>query len=160
MKFRKCLKDIEPYAWQTSSSEIAAKYGLDENDIIRFDQNTLPSSGNGMKLPEVNDYPDASYKRLLSAIAEYAGVKETQVAAGAGADEIIDNIAKLFIEPCDKVVISTPTYSMYRIRTEISGGIPVEVQRDASFRVDVSQLIEIANRQDVKIIFICNPNNP
>jgi histidinol-phosphate aminotransferase len=158
MKFRKCLDLLRPYSWQDSSKEIAGRFGLAR--VIRFDQNTIPKQCAAIELPPVNDYPDASYGDLLAAIAEYAKVGNNQVVAGAGADEIIEDIVKVFIVPADKVVISTPTYPMYKLCTEIAGGNAVEVLRSADFQADIDDIVRVANEQKAKLIFICNPNNP
>ncbi|MBU0532758.1 histidinol-phosphate transaminase [Candidatus Micrarchaeota archaeon] len=158
--FRKCLDNLESYAWEKSSKMIARECGLEERDIIRFDQNTLPPLKLGLELPLVNEYPDASYQNLLTAIAKYAKVEETQIVIGAGADEIINNIINIFIEPGDNIVISTPTYPMYKVCTEIAGGKVIEVTRNFDFSIDINKLLMTAKELDAKIIFICNPNNP
>ena len=65
------------------------------------------------------------------------------------------NIATLFIDCGDMVVISSPTYSMYRIVTELCGGKAIEVQRDQDFNIDIEELQEIVASKNAKLIFIC-----
>jgi hypothetical protein len=33
---------IEPYVWEASSEEIAARFGVDPAQVVRFDTNTAP----------------------------------------------------------------------------------------------------------------------
>lgn len=156
---RKNLKTLKPYTWELTKRSIAEKYGLEIKDIIRFDQNTPAQNRISLDI-DVNDYPDPSYDDLIKALSKYSNAKITQIVAGAGADEVIDVICKVFIDPGDKAVVSTPTYSMYQVCTEIMGGKVVAVPRDDDFSVDADKLLNTANKENAKIIFICNPNNP
>ena len=157
--FRKCMNSLNPYSWELSTRQIAEKYNLPLSGIIRFDQNTVPQKQLSIKV-RINEYPDPAYDSLIGALAGYTRFPKKQIVVGAGADEIIDVITKVFIDSGDIAVISSPTYSMYRVCIQISGGAVIEVQREADFSVDVKKLAFIAKQNNAKIIFICNPNNP
>ena len=80
-----------------------------------------------------------------------------RITVGAGADEILDLIAKAYIEASARVVISRPTYPMFRILTEMSGGSIDEVMA-IDLRLDRAAFLERARH--ARLTWLCNPNNP
>ncbi len=159
---RKTIRDMSPYSWEPSSSSIAYKLGIKENQVIRFDTNTSPYGlpSGSLKKIKISEYPDASYEELTKLIARYAGVKEDRIVIGAGADEIIDIVARTFLEKGDKALISTPTYSLFKIVVQLSGGIPIEIARNKDYELNTERVISETKKTNSKLIFICNPNNP
>jgi histidinol-phosphate aminotransferase len=108
----------------------------------------------------MNRYPEIDNECLADKIAEYAGVKKENVICGNGSDEIIQIILNSFVDKDEYVITSTPTFSMYKIFTQIAGGITIEVPTDEDFNIKEDEIINIANEKNAKVIFICNPNNP
>ena len=56
------------YTWEPPDRVIAARYGLDRGDILRFDLNTSPATPaflaealQGPFDPPLNEYPDSTY---------------------------------------------------------------------------------------------------
>ena len=101
------------YTWEPSNPVIAARYGLRPEDILRFDLNTspLPSPDLAAALagpfdPPLNEYPDSMYPAVADAAAAYVGVDPSQVLVGAGADEVLDIIAKTFLAPGAVAVVA------------------------------------------------------
>lgn len=165
MRSRRVLEQLEPYRYGLSDERIARENGIGVEDVIRFDTNTVPyvlqsvkDGWEGIAKLRVDEYPDPTYQTLLERIANYAGVDKNQVILKAGGDEIIDLIARTFIEIGDKAVIPEPTFSMFGISVNRRGGRVISIQRENDFSVDVRRLIKKA--KDSKLVFICNPNNP
>lgn len=104
-------------------------------------------------------YPDGSAAELRSAIAEYTGVLTEQVMVGNGSDELILNVL-LTYGTGGRVLITNPTFSMYKIHSLIAGARPIPVPRRGDFSVDVPALVCYAKQPDSRVIFICTPNNP
>jgi len=128
--------------------------------VIRFDTNTIPWPGAAVvDLPSLalNEYPDTSYSALTNALQAYTGMAADRITVGAGADEILDLLAKAFIGPADPVVLSQPTYAMFRIVSEIAGGRVVTVPA-ADLRLDLDRFLRSA--ADARLTWLCNPNNP
>ena len=80
-----------------------------------------------------------------------------RITVGAGADEILDLIAKSYIDASSRVVVSHPTYPMFRILTEMAGGSIDEV-RAIDLRLDRGTFLEHARQ--ARLTWLCNPNNP
>ena len=151
---------MQPYEWEPPSASIARQAGVPEDQVVRFDTNTFPWPGARLdRLPPqpLNEYPDTSYATLTEAIAQYADVPTDRITVGAGADEILDLIAKAYIEASARVVISRPTYPMFRILTEMSGGSIDEVMA-IDLRLDRAAFLERARH--ARLTWLCNPNNP
>ena len=139
--------EFAAYSWAPSTRDLAARLGLDPNEIVRFDGNVpawpLPSSRPGAlasALADVQNYPHGGYTELTAAIAGYAGVGPENVVLGAGADDLILLCARAFAGPGDRVAIADdPTYPLFRIAANLAGA-------------------EIGD--DPVVTFCCRPNNP
>jgi histidinol-phosphate aminotransferase len=166
------VQQLNPYAYIPGNAEIAKKYDLKLQDVVRFDRNTpptvLPSVKKELKQiareggqGTINEYPDPKYSELSSLLASYLGVAAPQLLLGNGADEIIDMLVKAFVEPGDTVVIPTPTFSFYEVTVASFGGKSVNFNRNImDFSIDIGKLVAFANSQNAKMIFLCNPNSP
>jgi histidinol-phosphate aminotransferase len=151
---------MHPYEWEPPSASIARQAGVPEDQVVRFDTNTFPWPGASLDAlpPEpVNEYPDTSYAALTEAIAQYVDVPTDRITVGAGADEMLDLIAKAYIDASSRVLLSHPTYPMFRILTEMAGGSIDEV-RAIDLHLDRRAFLE--RGRDARLIWLCNPNNP
>ena len=163
---RRAVSELDPYAWELSTEEVARRHGLRPADVVRFDLNTSPLPpriwGEAMEaateaaLP--NEYFDTSYAELTPLLAGYCEVQRDQIVVGAGADEILDIVAKTFLDNGDAAVVTPPTYSMYGIVTAQMGASLHRVPLGPEFRLDVDATLRAAN--GAKLIWHCNPNSP
>ena len=157
---RAAISRMHPYEWEPPSASIAREAGVPEDQAVRFDTNTFPWPGARLDAlpPEpLNEYPDTSYASLTEAIAQYVDVPTDRITVGAGADEILDLIAKSYIDDSARVVVSHPSYPMFRILTEMAGGSIDEV-RAIDLHLDRSKFLEQA--RGARLTWFCNPNNP
>ncbi|MGI8928127.1 MAG: pyridoxal phosphate-dependent aminotransferase [Candidatus Limnocylindrales bacterium] len=156
------------YTWEPSDAAIAQRYGLRPADILRFDTNTsplppafVPEALLGPFDPTVNEYPDSAYADLAAAAAAYAGVESHEVIVGAGADEVLDLVAKAFLPQGSAALIPIPTYAMYGVLTSQRAAklIPVpRLQGGEGFALNVPKVIE--RLSEVAVVWLCSPNNP
>lgn len=156
------------YTWEPSNEAIAERYGLRPEDILRFDTNTspsppgwLPDALRGPFDPTINEYPDSSYADLTAAAAAYTGVEPQEVVVGAGADEVIDLVAKAFLPAGAAALVPIPTYAMYGVLTSQRAARIVSVPRlgpDNGLRLDVPATV--AKLPEVSVAWLCSPNNP
>jgi histidinol-phosphate aminotransferase len=151
---------MQPYEWEPPSARIASQAGVPEADVVRFDTNSSPWPG--ASLSELgplalNEYPDTSYTLLTSALAAYSGASPDAITVGAGADEILDMLAKSYVGAGDPVVLSRPTYAMFRIVSEMAGG---RVEAIPGAGLDLDQDRFLRRSRHARLTWICNPNNP
>jgi histidinol-phosphate aminotransferase len=151
---------MHPYEWEPPSASIAKAAGVPQDQVVRFDTNTFPWPGatlNRLPAEPLNEYPDTSYEALTEAIAQYTDMPGQRITVGAGADEVLDLIAKAYIDSTGSVVLSRPTYPMFRILTEMAGGAVDEVSA-IDLRLNRPAFLERARH--ARLTWVCNPNNP
>jgi histidinol-phosphate aminotransferase len=155
--FREDLKSFRPYEAENNSYPIR----LNANEsFINISKEMLEEIQKAVKSVLFNRYPDPNSSAVCKLYADYAGVAASYIIAGNGSDELIQMIANAFINPRDKVMMLNPSFSMYSLYTRIIGGIPVQYNLNEDFSVEVEGLISRVNSENIKILFIANPNNP
>ncbi|HSK51309.1 MAG TPA: aminotransferase class I/II-fold pyridoxal phosphate-dependent enzyme, partial [Clostridia bacterium] len=110
------------YAWEATNEQVAARYRVPIESIVRFDRNTSPTPpalvdrllAAGRFDAPLSEYPPSDYRRLTEAAAARYGVGFDELLVGAGADEVLDLVAKAFLGPGTTAVLPAPTYAMYR----------------------------------------------
>jgi len=157
------------YAWEATDEEVAARYGVDPRTIVRFDLNTSPTppalarqllAAGDFDVP-LSEYPPSDYRRLIAAAAARYGVGTDELLVGAGADEILDLVAKTFLAAEHRAVVPVPSYAMYRVCTEQRGASVVAVARrppGEAWALD-PDAVRLAAR-DASVVWLCSPNNP
>ena len=164
------------WSWEATSGEVAARYGVPIEQVVRFDQNTAPAppdlvqailAAGGFEVP-ISEYPPSDYGRLIDAAAARYGVAREELLVGAGADELLEMVTKAFIPPGGSAIVPVPTYPMYGILTEQRTGRVTRVPRRSaaeSFALDVDAVRAAAAEPDVggvlaSLVWLCSPNNP
>lgn len=153
------------YKWQPSSEDIAERFGISVDRVVRFDQNTSPFSTDwapSIVAPmarTLNEYPAASYLPLREAAATYLGTTAEHVVPGAGVDEIILLIAKAYLAPGRRASAAVPAYALYEIATRQHNAEFLGIERiGPKFEFPLESLGEAAETSDVT--WLCVPNNP
>jgi histidinol-phosphate aminotransferase len=145
---RENVKGLSPY------SSARDEYVSDGSQMIFLDANENPFE-NG-----VNRYPDPQQRNLKSVLAKQKGVKPENILFGNGSDEVLDFLFRAFCEPKeDNIITLPPTYGMYKVLSGINNVQNIEVLLTSEFEIDVSAILEKANKKS-KILFLCSPNNP
>jgi histidinol-phosphate aminotransferase len=111
-------------------------------------------------LPFPHIYPDPEATALRAALALDTGVPAENLLAGAGADELIDLVMRVFLEPGNEIVDCPPTFGMYSFDTAVNGGRVARVPRREDFSVDVDAIEELFRTRTPKLVFVTSPNNP
>jgi histidinol-phosphate aminotransferase len=107
-----------------------------------------------------NRYPDPKQKKLKEKIAERKDLPYPNIFLGNGSDEVIDLVVRAFCTPGkDKIMIHPPTYGMYQVAAETNDNEVIKVNLNPDFELDVEEILNQSKKQ-VKVFFICSPNNP
>lgn len=104
-------------------------------------------------------YPDPVAQELVKALSLYTGVSPSGIMVGNGSDELILNLMLAF-GTGGKVLIATPTFSMYRIHAQVAAAQPVSIPRGNNFELDIDAISEAAKLPESRMVIICSPNNP
>jgi len=159
---------FDEYGWETPSHEIAEKVGLRTEQIERLDTNTSPFAplselrllSKVAQTLEVNQYPDTTYLDLREGLAAYCGAGVDRFVVTNGADEGLDIIAKSLLDNGDEVVVPVPTYSMFRVASELMGARMRYVKRSPDdYSIGADEVLGAVTPK-TKVIFLCNPNSP
>ncbi|HVB70078.1 MAG TPA: aminotransferase class I/II-fold pyridoxal phosphate-dependent enzyme [Acidimicrobiales bacterium] len=140
---------LDAYRWPPSTDEIAERMGIDPRDVIRFDGNVAPAPPPSARpaalaaaLADINEYDRGRYEPLRRAIAARHRVGLDQVALGAGSDEFIVLLARMFATGGTVATVPAVSYSMYPYAALMAG----------------ATMIDDPARAD--LVYVCRPNNP
>lgn len=145
---------------------LSRQMGREPADLVKLDANEnpyglLPAARQALaELLFGHVYPDPGSLALREALAAWHGVPFENILAGAGADELIDLILRLVIEPGDVVLNCPPTFGMYRFDGDLNGARVVEVIRREDFSLDVLAIETAAAQHSPKVLILASPNNP
>lgn len=145
---------------------LSEQLGLPPEDIVKLDANenpygSLPAVAEMLaQLPYAHIYPDPESRELRRALAAYHGLPAEHILAGAGADELIDLIMRLFLDPGDAILNCPPTFGMYTFDAGIHGARVVPVSRNPDFTLDLDAIKRAVRVHQPKLLFLASPNNP
>lgn len=109
----------------------------------------------------LNRYPDPYQRKLKGKISELKGVDQNQIFIGNGSDEVIDMAFRIFCQPgVEKALTFVPTYGMYEVSAAINQVDLIKIPLNDNFQIDWEMTLPLLNDSDLKLIFICSPNNP
>ena len=168
MKPRAIVSEMDSYVPGKSQDEIASEFNLNKDDIIKLGSNENPFVPSakaieaiGKECKNINRYPESVLNELQQELANYSGVKQSQVIIGGdGADEIIDVLAKTFIDEGDEFIVPLPSYMYYEYLLQQYGARPVYAKWNLEEnKLDTDSILNSINDK-TKMIFLCTPNNP
>ena len=110
---------------------------------------------------ELNRYPDPQQKELKESLSSLKNISTENIFIGNGSDEVIDLAFRIFCNPGeDKALTFSPTYGMYDVSAEINNIDLVKISLTEDFQINLKEVTPYLNDKNLKIIFICSPNNP
>ncbi|WP_353094298.1 histidinol-phosphate transaminase [Tissierella praeacuta] len=163
IEFRNEIKDLEPYKPGKPIKDVKKEFNLDKVIKLASNENPLGCSPKVKEaiintLDELAIYPDGNSTELKETLASALGLNVDEILPSGGSDEMIDLIAKAYINKDDEIIMADITFPRYIQTTKMMGGIPVVVPLK-EFTFDLNGILKkITNK--TKMIWICNPNNP
>ena len=164
VKQRSSIMAIKPYTPGKPIEEVQREVGLD--DIIKLASNENPLGPPPEAVKAIQDaaatvylYPDGNCFYLKAALAKRYDITSEQIVIGHGSDEILELLAKAYLEAGDEVVIAEPTFSEYIFVSQLLAAVPVAVPVDKDYKHDLKAMLKAVTPK-TKMIVLCNPNNP
>jgi histidinol-phosphate aminotransferase len=105
-------------------------------------------------------YPDFVPVSLHERLAEFATWKPDGIIAGNGSNELIQALLMVAIGPQKLVLISEPTFALYRQVATVLGGEVESVSLTSSLKYDAAALLKTIEERQPDVTIICSPNNP
>jgi histidinol-phosphate aminotransferase len=115
---------------------------------------------NRMKDRAWSRYPDFTPQRLHERLAEFSRWEPGGIIAGNGSNELIQALLMVTIGEGKRVLITEPTFALYRQITTVLGGKVVSVPLGSDLRFDIAALLEEIEKSQPEVTIICSPNNP
>ena len=160
------IQDMPAYEPVLPFDVLSAQLGLPVEKLIKLDANENPYG----PLPEVaraladlsylHIYPDPESRHLRAALGQYLDIPMENILAGAGADELIDLMMRLLIEPGDAVINCPPSFGMYPFDSDLNRARLISVPRNKDFKIDLEQVRRAVWEHKPKLMFLASPNNP
>jgi len=154
------IKKLIPY----DANQVECRIKLDANespydmpDVIKTEVSKIFTDNTGINL-----YPDTDSTELREALSRKWGIDKDMFVVGNGSDQIIQILTNTFIGKGDKVICPSPSFSMYGLSARINGAetIDYKMKEENDFKFDENEFIELCIKNNPKVIYICNPNNP
>ncbi|HIQ57184.1 TPA: histidinol-phosphate transaminase [Candidatus Gracilibacteria bacterium] len=165
--FRKHLQNFIPY------SSARDEFVSNGQKYTFLDANENPFEND-----EKNRYPEVMHDELREKIVEVktsqfsCHLEKNNIILGNGSDELIDLLIRIFCEPkVDSICISSPTFGMYGVSANVNNVNVIDISLNSrTFELDdivVDKIllsdntcVTIENQNNIKLLFLCHPNNP
>lgn len=153
MKIRKKVEEFSPYDSDRKSREV----NLDKNESpFPLPAELETKLHRVLQRTDLNRYPSPGSEKLRKKLAEFHGIRPSNVVAGSGSDQLISYAVKLFAG--NHVITTPPTFSMYRFYSELAGYKVKEVPLTDKFELDLEGIKD--RLEGAAMVFLCSPNNP
>ena len=158
------LRSAPPYVPVEPPDEVAQRIGVPAERIVKLDANENPYGPSPKAVAALataenyHIYPDPEQRSLRKALAGYVGLGPEWVIAGAGSDELIDLLIRLFVAPGTACLNFPPSFGFYPFLAGVLAADLVEVQRREDHSLDIESALIAA--RDASLIVVASPNNP
>jgi histidinol-phosphate aminotransferase len=106
----------------------------------------------------LQDYPDGASSELRDAIGDAFGIDPARIVCGAGSDDLLNLLARVYLADGDEAIHTTHGFLVYPIATLGTGATPV-VAAETRYTADVDAILAAVTER-TRIVFLANPNNP
>ena len=157
------VQGLQPYEPGKPVDELERQYGVSNVIKLASNENPLGPSPRALQVireasQTIGRYPDGNGFHLKDALAKALAVKTDQLTLGNGSNDVLEFVARAFVNPGDEVIFSQHAFAIYPIVTQAVGGKAVVVPA-RSWGHDLGAMSQ-AITDKTRLIFIANPNNP
>ena len=163
------LLSIKPYQPGKGVEDLGQSVAADEAIKLSSNENALGPSPYAIEAmrrysDEVHLYPSGSGLLLRDKLAERHGVSVDQVTLGNGSNELLEFVARCFLDKSKNAVYSKHAFEVYALATQISGAtahraIPRASDDEMPYGHDLNRFLDVIDERTA-VVFIANPNNP
>lgn len=159
------IRAIAPYQPGKPIAELAREMALDERAIVKLASNENPLGASPwaqqamrLALDGVARYPDGNGFELKAAIARRYGVAHENIVLGNGSNDVLELAARTFLTHGTAAIYAQHAFAVYSLVTLATGAFGVEVAAK-DFAHDLHAM-RLAITDQIRLVFIANPNNP
>jgi len=156
---------LHPYLPGKPVDELARELGLDPDSIVKLASNENPlgpspkvKAAIEAELSELTRYPDGNGFELKQALSDTFGLQASQITLGNGSNDVLDLIARTFLQSGTNAVFSQYAFAVYPISTQAVGA-DLNIVPAKDYGHDLDAMAKAINDQ-TRVVFLANPNNP
>ncbi len=159
------IQDLQPYEPIIPLDVLSDSLSIPIDNLVKLDANENPYGMSPVARERLANlsfghiYPDPESRKLRRKLSEVLGIPAENIAAGAGADELIDLVVRLTMDPGESLIQCPPTFGFYPAVAQTNDLRQIVVRRKADFSLDLDG-IRSAVEEDARLIFLASPNNP
>ncbi|MGB5600316.1 MAG: histidinol-phosphate transaminase [Thiothrix litoralis] len=164
------VQALHPYQPGKPIEELERELGISNILKLASNENPLGASPNAQAaiaaaLKTLELYPDGSGYQLKAAIADKIGLQSAQITLGNGSNDVLELIARAFLDNSRAAVFSEYAFAVYPIVIQAVGA-ELRVAKANPPEHDTMpyghNLANIAAKitDNTRVVFIANPNNP
>ncbi len=164
------VQQLTPYQPGKPVEELERELGISNSIKLASNENPLGPSPLAVEAinrlsNSVNYYPDGGGFALSRALADRHDLQPGNITLGNGSNDILELVTRAFLTPQHSAVFSEYSFAVYPIvvqavgaRANIAAAFPEDHDSMPLGHDPAALLAEI--KDDTRIIFIANPNNP
>ncbi|MEH6556231.1 MAG: histidinol-phosphate transaminase [Oceanicoccus sp.] len=159
----KGIQGLSPYQAGKPIDELQRELGLESIVKLASNENPLGPSKKALAAvalaaAELSRYPDSNGFELKRDLAEKLSVGASQITLGNGSNDVLDLVARAYLEPGKSAVYSQHAFVVYPLAVQSCGARSIVVKaRDWGH--DLNAMADAIDN-DTAVVFIANPNNP
>ena len=159
----KGVQGLRPYQAGKPIEELQRELGLEHIVKLASNENPLGPSRKVLEAiakasADIVRYPDSNGFELKSDLSTLLGVDSQQITLGNGSNDVLDLIARAYLEPGKSAVYSQHAFIVYPLAVQSCGARSI-VTKAKDWGHDLNAMVD-AIADDTRLLFIANPNNP
>ncbi|OOG25183.1 histidinol-phosphate transaminase [Thioalkalivibrio denitrificans] len=163
------VRDLTPYQPGKPIEELERELGIRESIKLASNENPLGPSPHALEalrghLGGISLYPDGNGFALKRRLGELLDVDPACITLGNGSNEILELVARAYLEPGRNAVFSAHAFAVYPIVVQAVGAdARVAPANPADHAMPYGHDLDaMASRidADTRVVFVANPNNP
>ena len=171
------LSSADVYKAGITFEYVMEKYGFKREDILRLagKESTIGTSPKAVAAASEackssNFYDEPQSEELISLLeakfAEEIDMSQLAITVGNGMDRVIEQCLNLFTQRGDSIINFSPSFVFYDFAASRLGLKIFDLGRDENFYPNLNDIetkindYQAESNSEIKIIFLCTPNNP
>jgi len=151
------IRELSPYTLKRAEARIKLNQNENPWDApLKIKEETLRR----LQQRLWSRYPDFVPDRLHQRLAEHSGWTADGIIAGNGSNELIQAALMVTLAEGRRVLISEPTFALYRQISTVLGAEVISVPLNSELGFDLPALKSGIELSKPDVVIICSPNNP
>jgi histidinol-phosphate aminotransferase len=163
------IRQLHPYTPGKPVEELERELGIANVIKLASNENPLGCSPRVQEelaraAAHVELYPDANAYYLKQRLAQKLAVAANQITIGNGSNDVLDLVARSFLDGNAEAVYSQYAFMVYALVTQACGArarvaTALGSDNDQPYGHDLQAMLALVNEK-TRLVFIANPNNP